>query len=85
MVRFPVSTRMPCPNVEVAEVFWMSRVFARRPPAKVEVAFVPVTMSCCLNVVVPAMSAVDDAESAPPTLKFSVTVDEALETKPLLK
>ena len=77
MVKLPFSILSPLPKVEVADVDCMSRVFARSPPEKVEVASVPVTMSCCPIVVVPAMSAVDEAENAPATLNVPAAVEEA--------
>ena len=42
----PFSTLIPWPKVEVAVVDCTSRVFVCIPPAKVEVASTPVTMSC---------------------------------------
>lgn len=73
----PASSLIPWPNVEVAEVESTSRApFMLRP------ALVNVEVAVPRTVKMPAMSAVEEAESAPLTLKLAVAVEDALVMKP---
>ena len=76
--REPVSTRMPCPKVEVAVVESMSRA----PAAMLMPAWVKVEEAVPLTVRMEPMSAVEEAEKAPPTSRESVMVEEAEEMRP---